>query len=107
MNKKRVSSRLVKPQADELLSINNIGPKMCDRLHMLGIHTVEQLAQADPDELYSQLEEIQGVHQVVCLWDVFAAAIHEARTGQKTSWLVWRPARQKRQAAGTFCCNHK
>ncbi|GAN29924.1 helix-hairpin-helix domain-containing protein [Legionella pneumophila] len=38
-----------------------------------------------------------------CVWDVFAAAINEARTGEKQPWWQWTKIRKKRQLEGTFC----
>jgi len=86
----------------ELLALMNIGPAMCQDLVLLGINTVSELAQADPDELYLRLQHITGVRQDPCMWDVFAASIHEARTGEKRPWWTWTPLRKERQVAGTF-----
>ena len=86
----------------ELLALMNIGPAMCQDLVLLGISTVAELAQADPDELYLRLQHITGARHDPCVWDVFAASIHEARTGEKRPWWAWTPLRKERQAAGTF-----
>lgn len=65
-------------------SLANVGPATFDDLQLLGITTLEQLAHANPDELYLRIQEITQVKQDPCVWDVFAAIIHEARTGEKT-----------------------
>lgn len=89
----------------ELLTLANIGPAMCQDLVDLGIHTIHELAKADPDELYLRLQRVTGTKQDPCVWDVFAAAIYEACTGEKHPWWHWTPIRQERQTARTFCRN--
>jgi hypothetical protein len=37
-----------------------------------------------------------------CVWDVFAAAIHQARTGESRDWWTFTPERKRRQALGEF-----
>jgi len=64
----------------------NVGKAVLYDLHLLGITSIEQLAHADPDGLYTSLEEVTGVHQDPCVWDVFAAIIHEAQTGARWPW---------------------
>lgn len=80
----------------ELLSLMNVGAATYNDLQLLGIHSIEQLAQACPDELYSRLQEVTGQIQDPCVWDVFAAVIHEARTGEKQPWWKWTKIRKKR-----------
>ena len=72
----------------------------------LGIHSIAELAQADPDELYQRIQEISG-QQDPCVWDVFAAIIHEAQTGIRQPWWAWTSLRKKRQARGTFLSQQK
>lgn len=38
-----------------------------------------------------------------CVWDIFAAAINEARTGKKERWWKWTKVRKQRQLDRTFC----
>jgi hypothetical protein len=56
------------------------------RFGLLGIATIEQLASSDPDELYVTLQLKTGSRHDPCVWDVFAAAIHQARTGEARDW---------------------
>jgi Pathogenicity locus len=79
-----------------LLSLRNVGPATLKDLELLGITTVEQLAKAEPDELYERLQRITGQRHDPCVWDVFAAIVHEARTGEKTRWYEWTEIRKKR-----------
>lgn len=85
------------PQA--LKSLQNVGPATLEDLRLLGISSVADLRQADPDELYHRLCEITGKHQDPCVWDVFAAIIHEARTQEKTPWWHWTPIRKNRSSS--------
>lgn len=97
------SSKKSSPKKHPFFALANVGPAMFGDLQLLDITTLHQLAQADPDEMYTRLQKITRVKQDPCVWDVFAAIVHEAKTGEKTVWWAWAPVRKKRQAAGTFC----
>lgn len=86
----------------ELSGLANIGPAALEDLQRLGVSSVRHLATCQADELYSRLNTLSGIRHDPCVWDVFAAAIHEARTGEKTKWWDWTAKRKSRQAAGTF-----
>ena len=85
-----------------LRQLANIGPAMARDLELLGITSVEALARTDADTLYLRLQTLTGSDQDPCVWDTFAAAIHQARTGEVTRWWDWTPVRKERQAAGQF-----
>ncbi len=80
----------------ELLSLQNVGKATFKDLEILGITSIQQLALADPDELYARLQSLTGQKHDPCVWDVFAAIIHEAKTGEKTPWWEWTKVRKKR-----------
>ena len=80
----------------ELLTLQNVGKATLEDLQLLGIHTIQQLANADPDELFYRLEKITDKRQNPCVWDVFAAIIHEAKTGEKTPWWQWSKVRDQK-----------
>ena len=86
-------------QKSELLSLMNVGPAACQDFLLLGITSLAQLAKANPDELYQRLQKITGTKQDPCVWDVFAATIHEAQTGEKKPWWHWSEVRKKRELA--------
>lgn len=94
--------RRSKATPDGLLALRNIGTAMRDDLRRLGIDTVSQLAEQNPDALYSRLNQLDGRRHDPCVWDVFAAAIHQARTGEATPWWDWTKERKRRQGAGDF-----
>jgi predicted RecB family nuclease len=87
MKKKRSKS--------ELRTLMNVGPATHKDLELLGITTIAQLARQHPDELYERLCKLTGVRHDPCVWDVFAAIIHEAQTGQKTPWWQWTKVRKQ------------
>jgi hypothetical protein len=93
---------VAKPKADELLALKNIGPAMRRDLALLGIASVGQLARREPDALYRALARKTGQRQDPCVWDTFAAAIHQARTGEARPWWHYTPERKRRQAEGKF-----
>jgi len=90
---------------DELMGLANVGPATRQDLHRLGIETISELAQHDADDLYLRLNALTGQLHDPCVWDVFAAAIHQARTGEATQWWRWTPERKRRQAAGDLYLN--
>lgn len=87
---------MVKKENNQLLSLMNVGKATYKDLQLLGITTVDQLAQCDPDDLYTRLQELTGVKQDPCVWDVFAAIVHEARTGEKQPWWHWTVIRKNK-----------
>jgi hypothetical protein len=89
--KKQTSNK----QSHELLTLMNIGKATLTDLKLLGIDTIQNLAQSDPDELYMRLQRITGQRHDPCVWDVFAAIIHEARTGIKQPWWEWTEQHEK------------
>lgn len=78
----------------ELLSLMNVGKATVQDLKLLGITTIEELKKQDPDQLYVQLQKITGTKHDPCVWDVFAAIIHEAQTGEKIPWWHWTGIRK-------------
>ena len=86
----------MKQNKSELLNLMNVGKATLKDLHALGIYTTEQLALSDPDELYERLQRITAQKHDPCVWDVFAAIIHEAKTGEKLPWWHWTAIRKAR-----------
>lgn len=80
----------------ELLSLMNVGLATVKDLHILGIETIAQLRGKSPDLLYKKLQEVTGQRHDPCVWDVFAAIIHEAQTGEKLPWWHWSAIRKAR-----------
>ena len=70
----------------KLLDLKNVGKATLRDLELLGITTIIQLQDQTPDHLYAELQKITGIKQDSCVWDVFAAIIHQAKTGEKLPW---------------------
>lgn len=87
---------------DSLLALRNIGPAMRRDLTLLGVRSAAQLARHEPDRLYQRLQKMTGQRHDPCVWDTFAAAVHQARTGEALPWWHFTAQRKQRMAAGTF-----
>ena len=87
---------------DGLLHLRNIGPAMRRDLRLLRVDSVAELARREPDELYLELQRRTRRRHDPCVWDTFAAAIHQARTGEALPWWHFTCLRKARQAEGTF-----
>ena len=88
--------------ADPFKGLRNIGPAARADLAVLGITSVERLTLCDADALYVELQVRTAQHHDPCVWDVFAAAIHQARTGESRVWWTFTPERKRRQELGEF-----
>jgi hypothetical protein len=80
----------------------NIGTAMLADFKLLGISSVAQLATQDADELYARISVLTGHRHDPCVHDTYAAAIHQAKTGEALKWWAFTPLRKERQRAGTF-----
>lgn len=90
------------PQTNGLLSLMNVGQATNKDLQLLNINSIQELAAACADELYTRLQRLTNKSHDPCVWDIFAAAINEARTGEKQPWWEWTKIRKKRQSQGLF-----
>lgn len=84
----------------ELRDLRNVGKAFLKNLQLLEIGSVEKLAEQDPTALYHELERRTHSKQDPCVWDVFAAIIHEASTGEPTNWWDWTKRRKLLQKTG-------
>lgn len=94
-------------QLKSLSALKNVGPAALKDFAILGIQTVEQLANQNADDLYLRLQQLTQTKHDPCVWDVFAATIHEAKTGEKTPWWQWTKMRKARQQQGIFVKEYK
>lgn len=86
--------------AKELKDLKNVGKATLADLHLLGIVSVEQLATQDATDLFHRMEKETGKRQDPCVWDVFAAIIHQAKSGEPTAWWDWTSKRKALQNEG-------
>ncbi len=80
-----------------------MGKAMLADFSLLGIQNTDQLANADPDELYDRLCERTGVRHDICCLDVFRCAVAQARDPQlspeKRNWWYWSRLRKSEACA--------
>ena len=79
-----------------LLALRNVGPAMVRDFTLLGIQSVADLARQDADTLYLHLCRLTQRRHDPCVWDTFAAAIHQAKTGEARDWWSFTEERKKR-----------
>ena len=84
----------------DLVDLKNVGKATLADLVLLEINSVEELALQDATCLFQELERRTQLRQDPCVWDVFAAIIHEARTGEPTNWWDWTASRKALQKGG-------
>lgn len=87
---KRTKQQTVK----ELQIIPGVGPSVAEDLWELGIRSVAQLKGKDPERLYVQRCEQQGVQIDRCLLYVFRCAVyfaeHKRHNPEKLKWWNWK-----------------
>jgi hypothetical protein len=79
-----------------------VGKATLGDLAILEIDSVEKLALQDATFLFCELERRTKQRQDPCVWDVFAAIIHEAATGCASDWWEWTKVRKNLQKSGSF-----
>ncbi len=80
----------------KLSELHNVGPATLADFTVLDIASVEQLSECDPDILYRDLQIRTGQRHDPCVWDVFAATIHQARSGEAKNWWEFTALRKAR-----------
>lgn len=70
----------------------NVGPAVSRDLYHLGLRSVSDLKNKDPEKLYKKLEKITGTHVDRCMLYVLRSLVYMARSGErdvrKVAW--WR-----------------
>lgn len=81
-----------------LASLRSVGPATRRDLHNLGIDSVELLAQQNPLDLYEKLQDLVGLPVDICMLDVFACAVAQARDPhmprEQCDWFWWSKERK-------------
>jgi predicted flap endonuclease-1-like 5' DNA nuclease len=90
------------PEESGLSDLRNIGKAMLKDFEMLGIASVQQLAKCKADKLYAKIQTLTGTRHDPCVWDTYAAAIHQAKTGEALAWWDFTKVRKEREAKGKF-----
>ena len=89
-------------EARRLEHLVSVGPAMLRDFELLGVRSVAQLARRSPRKLYERLVALTGRPQDICCFDVFCAAVAQARNprlpaGQR-QWWFWSCTRKARDA---------
>jgi predicted flap endonuclease-1-like 5' DNA nuclease len=87
------------PDGLQLRELRNIGKKMIKDFDLLGIKSVQQLASRDADQLYARIQKLTNTRHDPCVWDTYAAAIHQAKTGEALPWWEFTKVRKRRVGA--------
>lgn len=87
---------------NELLQLRNIGEAMAQDFELLGISSIKQLARCNADKLYARIQMLTQTRHDPCVWDTYAAAIHQAKTGEALPWWDFTKVRKGRESNGTF-----
>lgn len=86
------ASRKARPQ-NGLLTIPGVGKSIAKDLEQLGFHTVESLKNADPQQMYEDLCNLNG-YQDRCVLYVFRCAVYFASEDnpnpEKLKWWNWK-----------------
>ncbi|MBN1333820.1 MAG: Pathogenicity locus [Synergistales bacterium] len=75
-------------------SIPGVGPSISKDLEELGFSTIEELDGADPEKLFSDLQELRGKRIDKCVLYVFREAVYYASNKEhdpeKLKWWNWK-----------------
>lgn len=81
-----------------LENLISVGPAIRRDFELLGIRSVAQLARANSQSLYQRLCSVTGQRQDICVLDVFAAAVAQARDprlpAEQCVWWYWSRKRK-------------
>lgn len=83
-----------KMRSEELETIPGVGPKIAQKLRLIGVSRVSDLNGANPEKLYHNLEKTIGAHVDPCVLYVFRAAVYYASRQkhdlEKLKWWNWK-----------------
>jgi Pathogenicity locus len=82
----------------QLGDLISIGPAMLRDFGELKIRSVAQLARQNPKRMYERLNRLRGQRQDPCVFDVFCAAVAQAKNprlpAEKCQWWYWSKKRK-------------
>ncbi len=84
-----------------LIDLRSVGPATMDDFELLGVSSVQELADCNAQELFDRLCELRGEPLDRCCEDVFACAIAQARDPElprdQCDWWFWSAERKRRE----------
>jgi nucleotidyltransferase/DNA polymerase involved in DNA repair len=82
----------------QLKDLSGVGPAMLRDFEVLGIRTVADLADREPNELYETLCQLTGSRHDICVLDAFECTIAQARNPDlpphERQWWWWSRRRK-------------
>ncbi|MEP7288709.1 MAG: helix-hairpin-helix domain-containing protein [Chloroflexota bacterium] len=102
--------KMVKPIVDqkkqaalrELRQIPGVGIAVAEDFWNLGLQSVDSLRDADPEALYQQLCDYEGVQVDRCMLYTFRCAVYYATTAQREpellKWWNWTDEKQAQRS---------
>jgi len=88
-------------EARHLEDLISVGPALLRDFELLSVRSVAQLARRNPQKLYQRLVALTGP-QDICCYDVFCAAVAQARNPRlpaaQCQWWYWSRRRKVRDA---------
>ena len=88
----------MKHRSDELESVPGIGPRIAQKLRLIGVTKVSDFKYKDPERFYNKLEQTIGAHVDRCVLYVFRAAVyfsnHQQHDPEKLKWWNWKEKTQ-------------
>ncbi|MDE2440058.1 MAG: helix-hairpin-helix domain-containing protein [Betaproteobacteria bacterium] len=87
-------AKVVRKHVKTLIDLPNIGRAMAAELHLLGIHTPEQLKGRDPYVLYQELAIVTGRRQDPCVLDTFISITRFMDGGEALPWWTYTAERK-------------
>src|SRR6267154_1307618 len=77
-----------------------ISAKPCAAISPRSVSTA--LPSCNADELYAHIQTLTQTRHDPCVWDTYAAAIHQAKTGEALPWWHFTQIRKQRMALGDW-----
>ena len=85
----------------QLKDLVSVGPATLKDFELLGISSVEQLIDKEPEDLYEEIKKRFEQKIDICLLDVFRVAIEQARNPslphEKCQWYYWSKIRKSKK----------
>lgn len=86
------------PDDRKLADLSGIGKAMLSDFALLQIRSVDDLASADPDRLFTDLCKLTNSRQDPCVLDTFRCAVAQARNPrlpkEQCDWWYWSRQRK-------------
>lgn len=90
--------RRMAPGERQLRDLAGIGPRMLEDFEDLGIASVEELRNQNPQQLYERLSNLRGARMDPCVLDTFTCAVAQVKDPElpadQRNWWYWSRVRK-------------